>query len=35
MGMHEPKRIPGWVALLGIALFVGAVAVLIVLGKNR
>ncbi|MGE3172309.1 MAG: hypothetical protein AB7O97_06755 [Planctomycetota bacterium] len=29
------RRVPGWVVLLAIALFVGLVAVVIVLGKNR
>ncbi len=33
--MAEARRIQGWVVLVAIALFVGAVAVVIVLGKNR
>lgn len=33
--MAEPRRIPGWVFLLVIALCVAAAAMIIVLGKNR
>ncbi len=29
------RRVPGWALLLFVALFVGAVAVVIVLGKTR
>lgn len=31
----EERRVPGWILLVVIALVVGAVAVVIVLGKTR
>jgi hypothetical protein len=33
--MTEAKRVPGWMVLLAVVLFVGAVAVVIVLGPRR
>lgn len=30
-----PQRVPGWTVLLGVALFVGAVAAVIVLSVRR
>jgi hypothetical protein len=34
-GPGAERRVPGWVLLLVVALFVGAVALVIVLGKTR
>jgi hypothetical protein len=33
--MREPKRIPGWVLVAGVLLFVGAVGAVILLGTKR